>query len=78
MTQDELWKHFLKRNPNLEAENVSFTKEGLKKFFEATFQTGYEHGQMQVRAMEAMRKAVEPKASIFGDLSSIFGGKKNS
>lgn len=77
MTEDELWNHFLKRNPSLESNNPTFTKEGLKKFFSAVFQSGYEQGQKQERALEEMRKSVKPKDSGLGELyETIFGKGK--
>jgi hypothetical protein len=69
MTEEQLWNHFLKRNPNLEASEVSMTKENMRKFFSATFKAGYEHGQMQERALLRMRDAVSKgNKSDFGSM----------
>lgn len=47
MTAKELWEAYCARNPKFrEPEaHITFTQAGLKKFFDQTFEKGYNHGR---------------------------------
>jgi hypothetical protein len=77
MTQEELWNRFLKKNPSLEADNPTFTKEGLKKFFHSTFQAGYDHGYAKGMDLRDMKEAAKPYHDPLEIFRSVFGKEGN-
>lgn len=47
MTKDKLWTAYCARNPsfNQKEGTTTFTNAGLKKFFDQTYDKGFEHGK---------------------------------
>ena len=48
MSKDELFKLYLKKTPALSEDKITFTKAGIKKFFETTYEVAYKQGFRQM------------------------------
>jgi hypothetical protein len=48
MSKEELFKLYLKKTPALSEDKITFTKAGLKKFFETTYEVAYKQGFRQM------------------------------
>jgi len=65
MKKEELWRHFIAKNPHWKSENVTLTPAGLKKLFETTYD-------------QAHRQGVENGAAIADRLNRESGGRKKN
>lgn len=48
MSKEELFKLYLKKTPALSGDKITFTKAGIKKFFETTYDVAYKQGFRQM------------------------------
>jgi len=48
MSKEELFKLYLKKNLALSEDKITFTKSGIKKFFETTYDVAYKQGFRQM------------------------------
>lgn len=48
MSKEELFKLYLKKNPALSEDKITFTKNGIMKFFETTYDVAYKQGFNQL------------------------------
>jgi hypothetical protein len=48
MSKEELFKLYLTKNKALSEDKITFTKSGLKKFFETTYEVAYKQGFRQM------------------------------
>jgi hypothetical protein len=48
MSKEELFKLYLKKNPTLSEDKITFTKNGIKKFFDTTYEVAYKQGFRQM------------------------------
>jgi len=44
MSKEKLFALYLAKNPGFDSETITFTREGLKKFFNTTYDTAYKQG----------------------------------
>jgi hypothetical protein len=44
MSKEKLFALYLAKNPGFNSETITFTQEGLKKFFNTTYDTAYKQG----------------------------------
>ena len=67
MTKIKLWAIYVSKNPKFEEVDatVTFTQEGLKKFFDQTFNQGFKEGQ---ETMAKLKESSNPFDSIFDGL----------
>lgn len=78
MTKQELWDSYVSRNPSFHGDgNITMTAAGLKKFFDQTYNKGFERGKQVATAFSDKccgntSKVENPFKDIFG---SGFGGK---
>jgi len=61
MTRDELWQIYVRKNPALLAEKIVFSRAGIRKFFDVTFDTALEKGEHDT---EEAPPAPHPSAPI--------------
>jgi hypothetical protein len=47
MSKEKLWELYLRKNPALNANKMTFTSAGLKKFFLTTYDAAYKQGYNQ-------------------------------
>lgn len=64
MTKDELWAIYTKKNPQF-LEQPTFTAQGLRKFFDTTWDQAHDQG---VKNGRALQKAEAPKPFDFGSI----------
>ncbi len=48
MSKEELFELYLKKTPALSGDKITFTKNGIKKFFETTYEVAYKQGFRQM------------------------------
>jgi hypothetical protein len=48
MSKEELFKLYLKKTPALSKDKITFTKNGIMKFFETTYDIAYKQGFRQM------------------------------
>jgi hypothetical protein len=65
MTKRELWALYVRRNPVFEAGTAEFTRAGLRRFFEQTYDVAYRQG---------MKDGGE--AGVIKAMGDMFGGRK--
>lgn len=70
MTRDDLWAVYVKKNPSFETTGYVFSKAGLRKFFDTTYDQAFTDG---LRNGKAMSK--EPNTPD-NPLKSFFEGLK--
>ena len=84
MSKEKLWELYLRKNPALNGNKITFTQAGLKKFFLTTYDEAYKQGFNQepdsdAQAYEEYDDFVASpnmgKAG-FDDLLNIFGMKR--
>lgn len=74
MTRENLWQIYVRKNPALLSKTVIFTAEGIRKFFDVTFNTALEKGEFDTIEAEA---AQTPHPSSIPDfMRDFFGGRK--
>ena len=47
MSKEKLWELYLRKNPALNSDRITFTAAGLKKFFLTTYEEAYKQGYNQ-------------------------------
>jgi hypothetical protein len=47
MSKEKLWELYLRKNPALNSDRITFTATGLKKFFLTTYDEAYKQGYNQ-------------------------------
>jgi hypothetical protein len=47
MSKEKLWELYLRKNPALNGNKMTFTQAGLKKFFLTTYDAAYKQGYNQ-------------------------------
>lgn len=73
MTKEELWDAYCARNPQFAGEGtVTMTCAGLKKFFDQTFEKGFEQGWRCLPDKPKASKGPDP----FEIYEKMFGKKK--
>jgi hypothetical protein len=77
MSKEKLWELYLRKNPALNGNKMTFTQAGLKKFFLTTYDEAYKQGFNQepdTDAYEEENEFISPSSSArFQDLLNIFG-----
>lgn len=69
MTKHDLWQRYLARNPKFLTEGAHFTAEGLKKFFDQTYDVAHAEGMDE--AMDKFHSA--SSASLPEGFETLFG-----
>jgi hypothetical protein len=44
MQKEDVWNAYVKRNPSFQTGDVSFTPNGIRKFFDQTWKLAYQQG----------------------------------
>jgi hypothetical protein len=77
MSKEKLFALYLAKNPGFSSETITFTQEGLKKFFNTTYDAAYKQGfnqQPDTDEYEEEDEFISPSSSArFQDLLNIFG-----
>jgi len=76
MQKEDVWAAYTKRNPGFQTGSVSFTSNGIRKFFDQTWDLAYKQG------LEDGSQLSKPTSPIIGDesvadfLKGLFDGTK--
>jgi hypothetical protein len=84
MSKEKLWELYIRKNPALNGNKMTFTQAGLKKFFLTTYDAAYKQGLNQEpdRDTQPYEEYDDFVASPnmgkagFDDLLNIFGMKR--
>ncbi len=74
MTREELWQIYVRKNPALLSASVTFSANGIRKFFDVTFNTALEKGEFDTCEEES--KHTPHPSSLMPDFMRDFFGKK--
>lgn len=75
MTREELWQIYVRKNPALLSASVTFSANGIRKFFDVTFKTALEKGEHDTLEAGAARTP-HPSSAMPDFMREFFGGKK--
>ena len=67
MQKDELWAIYTRKNPKFESGPVTFTADGLRKFFDQTWESAHQQGLKNGKALAKNNGAGDPMSAIFGN-----------
>ena len=77
MSKEKLWELYLKKNPSMLRDEITFTKNGIRKFFETTYDTAYYQGLNQLPDEEEEEELPRPDYSAsVNDLLNLFGMRR--
>ena len=82
MKKEELWLIYIEKNPKFiqEDAHITFTTNGLRKFFEQTWDLAHKQGIENGKALKAMNESTDKQSktdsSDFGDIFGSLFGKK--
>ena len=69
MTKEDLWNIFIKKNPSFITKPTTFTPDGLRKFFDQTWDQGFR------QACELVNKTTNDTPEFIQDLFKGFDKK---
>ena len=73
MSKEKLWELYLRKNPSLLKDEVRFTKAGLEKFFNTTYDAAYSQGFRQEPDTEEYEEDNMPSAASSASLDELLG-----
>lgn len=74
MSKDELWQLYVRKNPGFLTDGASFTPDGLRKFFDQTWDVAHGRGIENGRALEKDAARKQARSSPMSELEKMFGG----
>ena len=76
MSKEKLWELYLKKNPSMLRDEITFTKNGIRKFFETTYDTAYYQGLNQLPDEEEEELPQPEYSAGVNDLLNLFGMRR--
>ena len=76
MSKEKLWELYLKKNPSMLRDEITFTKNGIRKFFETTYDTAYYQGFNQLPDEEEEELPQPECSASVNDLLNLFGMRR--
>lgn len=76
MSKEKLWELYLKKNPSMLRDEITFTKNGIRKFFETTYDTAYYQGLNQLPDEEEEELPQPEYSASVNDLLNLFGMRR--
>jgi len=76
MSKEKLWELYLKKNPSMLRDEITFTKNGIRKFFETTYDTAYYQGSNQLPDEEEEELPQPDYSASVNDLLNLFGMRR--
>ena len=76
MSKEKLWELYLKKNPSMLRDEITFTKNGIRKFFETTYDTAYYQGLNQLPDEEEEELPQPDYSAGVNDLLNLFGMRR--
>ena len=80
MSKEKLFALYLAKNPGFDSETITFTRSGLRKFFNTTYDAAYKQGFNQTPDSDEYEEEFSPSytantASV-DELLGLFGMRK--
>lgn len=76
MSKEKLWELYLKKNPSMLRDEITFTKNGIRKFFETTYDTAYYQGLNNLPDEEEEELPQPEYSASVNDLLNLFGMRR--
>ena len=77
MTKQELWKHFIKNNPNWESDGANLTAKGLQKLVNACYAEGAkQQRKLSQKSDDEWKNGMKGNPEISDLFGDILSGKK--
>jgi len=79
MSKEKLFALYLAKNPGFNSETITFTQEGLRKFFNTTYDTAYKQGfnqQPDTDEEEEFSPSYTVNTASLDELLGMFGMRR--